>query len=457
MTAAVIRTLEYKPVLTTIINATSLLKLERRHITSMNLALLLVHDLLFSRGGIQAGDGPIKQAILKHKTRLHSELVKIKVKRGVKNDKDLAQSEGGSGYIPRYVRINLNVGTLDEAISALATPRRLSLTEDRHTTNPKEFYEDAHIPGLLAFHPSISFQTEPLYLNGLLILQDKASCLPAALLSPPQSDKTIVIDATAAPGNKTSHLSSLMGNEGKIFAFERDKHRYATLQKMLKKAQCRNVETTCGDFLDTNPLDEKYRNVSHILLDPSCSGSGIVNRLDYLLESTENQEQDSQIERLQRLSEFQLSILQHAMKFPAAEKIVYSTCSIHPEENEHVVREALKSVEALQGDFHLAPRSQVMPTWERRGRSEEMYDPVDAESLIRTMPGVDRTNGFFVAVFVRGDSTSLDKSLKRQLDDDEVREAAGGKKPKKRRKKKKTTAATTPVADKSDPETPLKH
>jgi 25S rRNA (cytosine2278-C5)-methyltransferase len=80
----------------------------------------------------------------------------------------------------------------------------------------KEFYEDAHIPDLLAFHPSISFQTEPLYLNGLLILQDKASCLPAALLSPPQSDKTIVIDATAAPGNKTSHLSSLMGNKGKV-------------------------------------------------------------------------------------------------------------------------------------------------------------------------------------------------------------------------------------------------
>jgi 25S rRNA (cytosine2278-C5)-methyltransferase len=63
----------------------------------MNLALLLVHDLLFSRGGIQAGDGPIKQAILKHKTRLHSELVKIKVKRGVKNDEDLAQSEDGPG------------------------------------------------------------------------------------------------------------------------------------------------------------------------------------------------------------------------------------------------------------------------------------------------------------------------------------------------------------------------
>jgi len=261
-----------------------------------------------------------------------------------------------------------------------------------------------------------------------------------------------VIDATAAPGNKTSHLSSLMGNKGKIFAFERDKQRYATLQKMLKKAHCRNVETTCGDFLDTNPLDEKYRNVSHILLDPSCSGSGIVNRLDYLLEPTENQEQDSRIERLQKLSEFQLSILQHAMKFPVAEKIVYSTCSIHPEENEHVVREALKSTEALQAHFHLAPRSQVMPAWERRGRPEEMYDPADAESLIRTMPGVDRTNGFFVAVFVRGGPTSLDNSLKRKLYEDGVREVTGRKQRKKKRKMK-TTPATAPVTDESDPET----
>lgn len=86
-----------------ILKASSLIKLEKRIITSQNLALVLVHDLLFSKG-IEAGDGPIKQAILRHKTRLHSELVKIKIKRGVKDNKELAQGEhSGAGECVRLV------------------------------------------------------------------------------------------------------------------------------------------------------------------------------------------------------------------------------------------------------------------------------------------------------------------------------------------------------------------
>lgn len=80
-----------KAVLIDIIQHTKLLKEERKKITSLNLALVLVHDLLLS-GGIQAGDGPVKQAILRHKTRLHGELQKIKIKRGVKTNNELAQT-----------------------------------------------------------------------------------------------------------------------------------------------------------------------------------------------------------------------------------------------------------------------------------------------------------------------------------------------------------------------------
>lgn len=81
-----------KSVLSDVIKASNLLKAERQKITSHNLALLLVHDVLLSRG-IQAGDGPIKQAILRHKTRMHAELQKIKIKRGVTSTKDLAEPD----------------------------------------------------------------------------------------------------------------------------------------------------------------------------------------------------------------------------------------------------------------------------------------------------------------------------------------------------------------------------
>lgn len=70
------------------IAAANLLKAEKK-ITSHNLALVLVHDLLLS-GGVQAGDGPVKQALLRHKTRLRSEFQRVKIRRGAKSDNELA-------------------------------------------------------------------------------------------------------------------------------------------------------------------------------------------------------------------------------------------------------------------------------------------------------------------------------------------------------------------------------
>jgi hypothetical protein len=59
---------------------------------------------------------------------------------------------------------------------------------------------------------------------------------------------------------------------------------------------------------------------------------------------------------------------------PRIEKIVYSTCSIHPEENEQVVAAALRSTEAIAGGFRLAPRSAVLPEWPRRGQPGNLDD-----------------------------------------------------------------------------------
>jgi putative methyltransferase len=74
-----------------VIAAANLLKNEKK-IISHNFALVLVHDLLLS-GGIQAGDGPVKQALLRHKTRLRSEWQRVKIRRGAKADGELALAD----------------------------------------------------------------------------------------------------------------------------------------------------------------------------------------------------------------------------------------------------------------------------------------------------------------------------------------------------------------------------
>ncbi|TFY82880.1 hypothetical protein EWM64_g1134 [Hericium alpestre] len=163
---------------------------------------------------------------------------------------------------------------------------------------------------------------------------------------------------------------------------------------------------------------------------------------------SEEENESSQDERLNKLASFQLLMIKHAMKFPSVQKIVYSTCSVHATENEHVVKQALGSEEAKSGHFVLASRADVLPAWNRRGLADVMEDGL-AEGLLRCSPGEDATNGFFVSCFVRvGASGQPDlgpqiapvvedsNSGKRKADDDGGGEDAERGKKKRPRKKK---------------------
>ena len=73
-----------------VISNSKLLK-EEKKLQSENLALVLVHDLLLG-SGIQAGDGPLKQAVLRHKTRLRSEFTRAKIRRGASSNEELSRT-----------------------------------------------------------------------------------------------------------------------------------------------------------------------------------------------------------------------------------------------------------------------------------------------------------------------------------------------------------------------------
>jgi putative methyltransferase len=151
---------------------------------------------------------------------------------------------------------------------------------------------------------------------------------------------------------------------------------------------------TCGNFLQVDPKDSKYKDVEFILLDPSCSGSGIVGRLDHLVSDENLEEQETKGEessRLQSLAEFQKTAILHAMKFPKVQKIVYSTCSKHVQENEDVVNFVLENSKKFELE------EKVLPSWERRGL--DVFPQSDR--VIRTLPEQDLTIGFFVALFKR--------------------------------------------------------
>jgi putative methyltransferase len=448
------------------------------------LALLLTHDLLVAKGGIAAAANHVlKLAITRHKARLSAEFTKARIRHGhatlaaFKEAVGNGELEGNENddknatRHPRWVRVNTIKTTLDEQLKSTFAgfTETASLAEVLGArASAKIYFKDPNIPNLLALPSKINLSRSEAYTKGQIIFQDKASCFPAYLIDL-SSDDGDVIDGCAAPGNKTTHLAAIVSaqneaNEGqKVIAFERNEGRTKTLQKMVKLATGSNgiVSIKGGsDFLAAKPHSDEFASVGAIVLDPSCSGTGIVGRddgiklhlpaanpvaaktqnagkgkkrkredekskplepatLDIDLDDSAPEEtpfEGKLAERLDTLSNFQLHILTHAMRFASAHKITYSTCSIHFEENEGVVFQALASSIANKRGWKILKReNQVegMKTWKRRGvwEEEKLNFAVEEEqkqqvleACIRCDKGTDEgTMGFFVAGFVRED------------------------------------------------------
>ncbi|VDK76581.1 unnamed protein product, partial [Cylicostephanus goldi] len=208
-----------------------------------------------------------------------------------------------------------------------------------------------------------------------IILQDKASCLPAFLLSPPPNSH--VFDTCAAPGMKTSHVAAILQGTGwvadddalnlffiaskffrKVWAMDRSEERVEVMNQILGECGVENASVFHGDFLKTDVSDKKFSKVKYAIVDPPCSGSGMVKRLDELTGG------NAEKGRLEKLRNLQAMLLKHALKFPNLQRAVYSTCSVHEEENEQVVDEVLLDTYVRQ-HFRLA--SSVLPSWTYRG------------------------------------------------------------------------------------------
>jgi putative methyltransferase len=308
------------------------------------------------------------------------------------------QQQSQAARLPRYVRVNTLKMTLDAAVAVLCAEGWTHVpvpTEGIPSAPPEPplFWVDPHVPSLLVMPPETELHEHALVQSSALILQDKASCLAPAALAPRPGE--LILDCCAAPGNKTTQLAALSAPNGLVIACERDARRAGVLRARAAQAAGSAIRVMQIDFLSIDVKESPYCDVTAVQLDPTCSGSGMVERAGFQLapEGGAAAVDGGQAERLAALGAMQLELVLHALSFPKARVVVYSTCSVHPVEDELVVRAALRAPAVRRAGWRLAP---ALPQWPCRGL------PLlpDAHMLVRAGPEVC-TNGFFVARFER--------------------------------------------------------
>uniref|UniRef100_G3MKT1 SAM-dependent MTase RsmB/NOP-type domain-containing protein n=1 Tax=Amblyomma maculatum TaxID=34609 RepID=G3MKT1_AMBMU len=345
------------------------------------ITLVLVHEVLFGSRPLHSGICPRIDQVLACRPQLEKALAAV------------PQAE--KAPLPRYARVNtllLNTSTviqqLEEAgFTRIRYPRRRGLAwflERVCRLEPHEFLKDFHLRDWLVFGKGARLTQLDLVHKAQLLLQDKASGMAVVALDPWPG--AVLLDACAAPGMKTSYAAALMQNTGHILAVDKCGERLQALRDLMQvggfKSICKVQE---ADFLDLDPSAEPQCASELILVDPSCSGSGLCGRLGRELDAHSDEGRD----RLRRLSCVQAMLLKHALRFPHCKRVVYSTCSVHKQENEDVVAEVLTW---SKGQFVLAHALPELPT---RG-----LGPL-GDHCVRMEAKSSLTRGFFLAVLER--------------------------------------------------------
>lgn len=125
--------------------------------------------------------------------------------------------------------------------------------------------------GLQIFESNVPLGATPEYLAGQYIIQAASSFLPVMALAPQDNER--VLDMSAAPGGKTTHMAALMRNTGCIFANDMSKSRAKGLVGNVHRLGCRNV-VVCN--YDARDFPKPIGGFDRVLLDAPCSGTGVI-------------------------------------------------------------------------------------------------------------------------------------------------------------------------------------
>ncbi len=292
----------------------------------------------------------------------------------------------------------------------LRTPRQQSLRVNTlRTTDPAKIIQALQASGLAGqaydwapnclrlIAPIEEIRDHPLVSDGTVFIQNAASWLPVLALSPKIEER--ILDICAAPGGKTSHIAALTHNKAELWANDNSRPRLAKMRVNFERLGVRPAEMT---LYDGRQLARKLENVQfdRILLDAPCSGEGLM-RLDKTKDFA-----TWSVAHVKRLQQLQKHLIMQAWQLlKPGGTLVYSTCTMAPEENEAVVDYLLRK---SGGSAQLEPIALQLPntsapifSWQSKTFNPEI------QKCLRLRPSFE-IEAFFVAKIIKTSDTDKD-------------------------------------------------
>ena len=255
------------------------------------------------------------------------------------------------------IRVNTLKTTKEELIKRLEA-RHIEVEDIPFTKN-----------GLFVLRSPFAIVSTPEYLLGLFYIQEAASQLPVGVLNP----KKLCLDACAAPGSKTTQIAE----QCPVIAVDSREDRLVALQNNVERLGI----TNCSAYnLDFRGVKEKF---DYILLDAPCSGNFVLEGKMWFRKQS--------MKRVLERAELQQSLISHAIELLNKNgTLVYSTCSLEPEENEMIIQYAL--------DNHKIKLEKV-DTIGDEGLTDVFGKKLNKEikKCRRLWPWKTNTQGFFIA------------------------------------------------------------
>lgn len=242
-----------------------------------------------------------------------------------------------------------------------------------------------------------------LHLLGHIYLQEAASMLPVEALDPQPGDT--ILDMSAAPGSKTTQIASKIGTSGLIVANDVQEKRLWTLKSAIHRSGVINnfITRKVGQWFAKN-MSERF---DRVLCDAPCTAQGTSRKDSDALEycSPEN------IGKMAKLQRELLTAAVHACKVGGT--VVYSTCTLTPEENEEVVLSILND---FKGQLEIVdPRTvPTLKNWDMQRAIDDslkVQETIDVsktigpQPMIRLWPHAYDTEGFFCAILRKTTNT----------------------------------------------------